>query len=255
MFNGEKDLKITRKGDLMIQSKHQANSSIIGMLLGDASMHRYLLKTNINDKVSVRKNSRIQFGMTHCEKQLDYLMWKESILRAYIKFGKLITDRSKEDNGFLYYKKTSLIESTRNLIFLYEKFYNTGRKVVNRKLLNRLNNLGLSLWFMDDGSLIPHSFKSNGDIRALKLRLHTCGFNFDEHVIMKDYFNSIGVEFNITKDKNYFCLSTGKKSSINNFINKIKPFVELVDCMKYKIEPYNKFFSANYPKNDLRVMI
>jgi len=247
MFNNEKGLKIDKRNNLVIQSKYQVNSSIIGMLLGDASMRRYVLKKADSDKISIRKNSRVQFDVVHCKKQIDYLLWKESILRAYVKFGKLITDRSKKDENFVYYKKTSLVESTKNLIYLYERFYSTGRKIVDKKLLNRLSNLGLALWFMDDGSLIPHSFKKNGGIRALKLRLHTSSFNYNEHVIMKEYFDNIDIDFNITPDKKYFCLSAGKMGSIYNFISRIKPFVELVDCMKYKIKPYNKFFSANHP--------
>lgn len=247
MFNNEKGLKIDKRNNLVIQSKHQANSAAIGMLLGDASMRRYVLKKAENNKMSILKNSRIQFDVTHCEKQLNYLLWKESILRAYIKFGKLIKDAYREDVGFVYYKKTSLVSSTKNLIYLYKKFYGSGKKIVNRGLLNRLTNLGLAIWFMDDGSLIPHSFKTDGSIRALKLRLHTSGFTYDEHVIMKEYFNTVGVDFNITSDKKYFCLSTGKIDSIYNFVNKIKSFVALIDCMNYKIKPYNEFFSANHP--------
>jgi hypothetical protein len=247
MFNNEKGLKLDKRNKLVIQSKHQANSMLIGTLLGDASMRRYVLKKAENDKMSIRKNSRVQFDTAHCKKQLDYLLWKESILRAYIKFGKLIEDKSKKDDRFVYYKKTSLVESTKHLIYLYEKFYSTGRKIVDRRLLNRLTDLGLAVWFMDDGSLIPHSFTMAGDIKALKLRLHTSNFNYDEHVVMKEYFDTIGISFNITKDKEYFCLSTGKMKSIYKFINKVKPFVELVECMRYKIEPYNKFFSANHP--------
>ncbi len=247
MFNKEKGLKIDKQNKLVIQSKHQANSAIIGMLLGDSSMYRYILKKSLDNKMNIRKNSRIQFSTTHCKKQLDYLLWKESILRAYIKFGKLIEDNYRKESNFVYYKKTSLVKSTKNLISLYEKFYNTGRKIVNKKLLNRLTNLGLAIWFMDDGSLIPHSVNKNGGIKALKLRLHTSGFNYDEHVIMKDYFDTISIDFNITKDKEYFCLSTGRSDSIYNFVTKIKPFVELVGCMDYKIKSYNKFFSASHP--------
>jgi hypothetical protein len=247
MFNNEKGLRIDKQNNLVIQSKHQANSSIIGMLLGDASMRRYVLKKADNSKMSIRRNSRIQFDITHCKKQLAYLLWKESILRAYVKFGELIVDRSKEDERYVYYKKTSLVKSTKGLVYLYENFYGTGKKIINRKLLNRLTDLGLAIWFMDDGSLIPHSFNKDGDIRALKLRLHTSNFDYNEHVIMKEFFEDIDVNFNITSDREYFCLSTGKMGSIYNFINRIKFFVELVNCMRYKIEPYNKFFSANHP--------
>lgn len=241
VFNGEKGLKLDRKKELVICSKHQANSFLIGSMLGDGTMYRYFVKGNGSN----RSRARIQFSMCHCEKQKSYLLWKESVLRAYIKFGTLIVDDSKEE--FTYFKKTSLVESTKNLVYLYEKFYRDRIKVVSRKLLNRLSNLGMAVWFMDDGSLIPHSYKSDGSIRALKLRLHTSCFTLEEHEIMKEFFSSRGIDFNITMDRQYYCLSTGSVESIINFIEPIKPFIELVDCMNYKIEPYNSFISANRP--------
>lgn len=245
-FNRTKHLRLDKKGRLLVQSKHQVNGALIGTMLGDSTMHHYLIKKDSD--LSWRKRSRIQFSMTHCEKQLDYLLWKESLIRAYIKFGKLIEDNSKIDKK--YYKKTSLVASTKNLIYLYEKFYRGERKVVTTKLLNRLTPLGLALWFMDDGSLIPHSYK-NGKIYALKLRLHTSNFNLFEHGIMKSWFSDkLNVDFNIGKDREYYILSTGKKESIINFIELIKPFVNLVPCMQYKINPYNEFLSANYPNKD-----
>jgi hypothetical protein len=118
---------------------------------------------------------------------------------------------------------------------------------VTSKILNRLTDLGLSILFMDDGSLIPHSYRKDGSIRALKLRLHTSNFTYNEHLIMKEYFEKKSIYFNITRDKKYYCLSTGKKDSISNFVNIVSPFVNLVDCMKYKIKPFDAFVSASYP--------
>lgn len=246
-YNNTKGLRITKNKELIIQSKHQANGAIIGMMLGDSSMRRYLVNSKKFEGMSDRRRSRIQMDTSHYPGQLGYLLWKESILRAYVKFGKLIVDRSKENGGFIYYKKTSLVESSKNLVYFYENFYALGKKRVTLKLLHRLTKLGIAIWFMDDGSLIPHSYKENGDIKALKLRLHTSNFNYDEHVIMKDYFEEKSIFFNITRDRNYYCLSTGRKESICKFIDVVKPFVDLVDCMKYKIKPYDVFASANYP--------
>lgn len=245
MFNGIKGLKLNKKNELIVQSKHQANGALIGMMLGDSSMTSYVLKSNPH--LSVRKRTRVQFSTTHAEKYLEYLLWKESILRAYVKFGVLIVDKYHEKEGFIYYRKTSLVKSSKNLVYLYERFYKKGRKTLDIKLLHRLTDLGLAIFFMDDGSLTPHSYKKDGSIRALKLRLHTCNFNYAEHLVLKKYFSELGVDFNITKDKKYFCLSTGKKESIINFFTKIIPFVMMIDCMFYKIKPYFDFISANYP--------
>lgn len=246
-YNDIKGLRITKNNELIVQSKHQANGAIIGMMLGDSSMNRYLVTSKKFEGMCARRRSRIQMSTSHFPKQLDYLLWKESIIKSYVKFGKLITDRSKQDDGFIYYKKTSLVESSKNLVYLFENFYALGKKRVTSKILNRLTDLGLSILFMDDGSLIPHSYRKDGSIRALKLRIHTSNFTYNEHLIMKEYFEKKSIYFNITRDKKYYCLSTGKKDSISNFVNIVSPFVNLVDCMKYKIKPFDAFVSASYP--------
>lgn len=247
-YNNTKGLRITKDGDLIIQSKHQLNGAIIGTMLGDSSMRKYLVTSKRFEGLCERRRSRIQMDMSHSSKQVEYLLWKESILRAYIKFGKLINDKSSKDGRFEYNKKTSLVECTKDLVYLYEDFYALGKKRVTLKLLHRLTNLGIALWFMDDGSLIPHSFKEDGSIRALKLRLHTCNFTYDEHLIIQKYFEERGILFNIIKDKKYYSLSTGKMESIEKFVNIIRPFVCLVECMNYKIKPYDIFVSASYPQ-------
>lgn len=250
-FNNEKGLGLDRKNNLYVCSKHQANGFIIGNVLGDGCMYRYFVKGKVGD--SNRDRTRVNLSICHCEKQLDYLLWKESVIRAYIKFCNLIKDGSKKE--FVYYKKQSLVESTKNLVYLYEKFYVDRVKIVNKKLLNRLTNLGMAVWFMDDGSLIPHSYKEDGSVRALKLRLHTSCFTYEEHLVMKKYFGAKNIHFNIMKDREYYCLSTGCIESIKNFVEPIKPFIELVDCMKYKIEPYNNFISANQPKQKVEDIV
>jgi hypothetical protein len=246
-YNNTKGLRITEEGNLIIQSKHQANGAIIGMMLGDSSMSKYVVNSKRFDGLSERRRSRIRLSTTHCPKQLEYLLWKESIIKHYVKLGELVTDSSKSDEGFTYYKKTSLVESTKNLVYLYENFYAHGKKRVTSSILNRLTNLGIAIWFMDDGSLVPHSYRKDGSIRAMKLRLHTSSFSYDEHVTMKQYFDKLGINFNINFDRSYYILSTGMKESISKFVNIVKPFVDLVDCMKYKVNPYDVFASANYP--------
>jgi stress-induced morphogen len=143
-FNDTKGLRLTKENDLIIQSKHQANGAIIGMMLGDSSMYKYLVTSKMFDGLSERRRSRIQMSTSHCEKQLNYLLWKESIINSYVKFGKLITDNSKIDKGFIYYKKTSLVESSKLLVYLYENFYAHRVKRVTSKILNRLTDSFIS---------------------------------------------------------------------------------------------------------------
>jgi hypothetical protein len=245
MFNNEKGLKLVKDGNLIVQSKHQLNGFLIGSILGDTHLHKYILKKQVN--LSERKRSRVRMTLCHCEKQYEYLLWKIGVLRAYIKFGNIVIDKSKDCR--VYYKSTSLVKSSKKLIYLYERFYKLNKKSLDKRLLNRLTALGLAIWFMDDGSLIPHSYNKNGSIRALKLRLHTNSFDLHDHKIMQEYFLTKNINFNITKDKKYYCLSTGREESIINFMTLILPFVDLINCMSYKTKAYKNFISANHPKN------
>ena len=44
---------------------------------------------------------------------------------------------------------------------IHKKIYINGKKTVTREFLNNLKELGLAIWFMDDGSICRSKKKTN----------------------------------------------------------------------------------------------
>ena len=106
-------------------------------------------------------NKQGQLRINHSWKQREYCIWKRNLLRRNgIKVG--VLQRSECSNGYLKY---TIQYSFCTAIHIFNKvlrrvLYNKDhRKIYPRKLLNRLSNQGLAIWFMDDGSLLRRKYK------------------------------------------------------------------------------------------------
>ena len=102
-----------------------------------------------------------QLLINHSWKQREYCIWKRNLLKKNgIKVG--VLQRHEGSNGYLkytiQYRFCTAIHIFNKVLrrVLYNK--NT-RKKYPRKLLNRLSQQGLALWFMDDGSLLRRKYK------------------------------------------------------------------------------------------------
>lgn len=117
-------------------------------------------------------NKQGQMMFNHSWKQYDYAMWKYNLLRKNgIKLGKI--QRFEGFNGYLnytiqyrYHSKVTLFNK-----LLRRIIYKDSRVCYNRKLLNRLSQQGLALWFMDDGTLLRRKYK--GRYCGFYLRIST----------------------------------------------------------------------------------
>jgi hypothetical protein len=65
--------------------------------------------------------------------------------------------------------------------------YRPHKVITNRKLLNRINALGLAIWYMDDGS-ISKKKRSDGTIRGITVAIHTCFPTIEEALYICNYF-------------------------------------------------------------------
>ena len=85
---------------------------------------------------------------------------------------------------------------------------------------------------MDDGGLSQK--KRDGKVHANELMLNT-GLDKQKNQIIIDYFKDVwGINFNQYKNKSVYRLACGTKEA-RKFIQIVKPYVEQVDCMKYKL--------------------
>ena len=121
-----------------IKITKEMNQILLGSILGDAS---------------IIKNSRHSaiFSETHSINQEGYLKWKNS----YLNF---------KENVYTFYDKRSNRKynqirirspSSPSLLNYYNLFYGDGnKKLISQEVLNRLELLGLAVWYCDDGCFV-----------------------------------------------------------------------------------------------------
>lgn len=176
------------------------------------------------------ENRHAGFRVSHSPKQFSYLKWKYDLLKPVV--------ASKIYSVTAYHKVrqkeyTTMQFSTKALSYftrLRKIFYPYGKKLVRRKLLNKLTPLGLATWFMDDGTGIKNQKNYP------QIYLATTGFSFEENRIIQDYFKeNHGIETRIHRDSKYFKMYFNRPNSLK-LIQIIKP--HLIPSMMYKIRHF-----------------
>ncbi len=217
-----------RKNSSMYRENLQLNESeeqiIIGGLLGD--LHCRITHTS--------KNARLEGG--HSNIQLGYLQYKADLLnrlKLSIRFGR---------DGVYYGSK-----SFPCLNQYYSMFYFNDRKNVNLEILNKIDRLGLLIWYLDDG---------NYHKRDKCSRLHTNCFTYEEHLIMQGWFRQ---KWNILPSIYSFKDQTGKIVHYLSFpvsetmkLHDLFKDFEIPECMKYKLY-YNH--ESHLPKSIPGVLV
>lgn len=175
-----------------------------------------------------------QILINHSWKQKDYCYWLYSLLKHNgIKVGKM--QRYIGSNGYL--NKTiqyRFCVSTYSFNSVLRRcMYNGSKKYISRKLLNRLSQQGLAIWFMDDGTILRRKY--NGKYKGFYLRISTYCSSEQADIIIK-YFNE---EWNIYPTKvcehkrdNKYTINFGAKEG-RKFIDIIKPY--MCPSLMYKV--------------------
>lgn len=183
---------------------------IYGSILGDGYLRKY---------------DRIRFGymcFKHCLAQEEYVLYKHKMLQNIsrtIRKDNRLDSRTKK----VYYNISFTTKS--NIIFddLRNLWYPNNSKELYIPHLLQLNQLGLAIWFMDDGT------KSGNE-----LRLHTDCFSYSDQLILQEYFWSVwGVYFAIRtyNKKRYYLNSSGHH--MRRFAAIIQPHI--IPSMEYKL--------------------
>ena len=194
---------------------------IIGMLLGDGTI-----------------SNNYVFKLSHGYKQKEYLEWKINLLNEYgIKNNGLkeyISTCGYNLGSIVYYSQMSVIPFMK---VLRRVIYKPIKNYANRKILNRLNPLGLAIWYMDDGHI--NIRKTEDKIHGFYIKIATCLYKEQNQVII-DYFKEVwDISFYQFKEgkfgKNTYSLCCGTQEGVK-FIELIKPYVESCPSMLYKIQ-------------------
>lgn len=215
-------------------SKEDIVSFMIGMCLGDG--HLRLGKNAVNYNLIC----------THNPKQYEYLIWKMEILKENLQKNYWICKTKTHFSGKAIFKGNANKEyemykgvvGTHTLTTAIHKLlYVDNKKYVPEEALKLLTPIGLAVWYMDDGNLAYQKDKNYPDIIASRnVTLHIQGFDEESQNNIVKYFQSVlNIEVKLHKARDKFKLWMNTENSIK-FLKIVAPYVNLVECMKYKID-------------------
>lgn len=192
---------------------------IVGSLLGDGSLALYGRSKNAH--------YREHGGQT----QIEYRRWKaEKLNNVGFKFNE----------NYKYGKLYSISHPI--YTELYNLFYINGIKTITKENISLLDHpIGLACLYMDDGSLVMNtSSKAKGEVYIFpQILLYTLSFSLKENMILQNHIkNQFNIHFDIKKrsdGKNYI-LHISKRNELMKFIEIVRPYVDEIDCMKYKVK-------------------
>lgn len=187
---------------------------LLGLAIGDGCLY----------------SNRGHCGITikHSIKQKAYLEYKCELLHSVIG-GSKPKIHEIDNNGYpgVYFSKGN----NKAFRLLRKTLYQNNEKMISRVILDRLNDLSIALWYMDDGNLSMK--KRNGKIHARELFLNT-HIEKDKNQIIIDYFlEKYNVKFTQVKNRGSYRLRCGTTEAMK-FIEIVKPYI--IESMHYKID-------------------
>lgn len=202
---------------------NEAEQVILGSILGDGTITKW------NKSENSRKNLNSCLVINHTEPQLDYLLYKKSLLEKFgircqkvRKLNKEVIDikYSHSINGIEVKNNNRYTLSTRRAINFnkYRDLFYKEKKFINRYLY-KLSALGLAIWYMDDG------FKHDTTYHLCT----NCFSKKDIYLLQKILYHNFKLE--TTVDKNNIIRIRSKSSKL--FTSIIEEFV--CKSMEYKL--------------------
>lgn len=197
---------------------------LIALLLGDGTI-----------------SNNYVFKLSHGYKQKEYLEWKIKLLNNHgiknngLKSYKSISGYNKGD--IVYYTQLKIIPFIK---LLRRIMYKPKKILANKRILRRLDSLGLAIWFMDDGH-INWQKRKDGTIKSFYVRISLCEPKEDVQVIIDYFKEEWGINFYMfhegrQKDSYSICAST---KQAKKFISIVKKHVIEIPSMQYKVQ-YDK---------------
>lgn len=206
-------------------TRAQRKSAIIGTLLGDGN----LLRQRYGPTGQL---SHAQIRFNHSLRQLEYLEYKRAILQPMFEYEIPIRHITVTTQGKTYPVVSMQTRANPQLTQLYPLVYDeTGRKRIVPETLERLDDLGVALWYLDDGNYAPEKREGQG---GGQVRLFTFAYTLAEHQLMLEWFAArYNVHFKLHYDpaKGYH-LRRGI-SDAHKLLDAIAPYVP--ESMRYKV--------------------
>jgi hypothetical protein len=183
--NGWKEAKDITLNDYLVShyDKNTINSVCPGL---NSDQYQIILGSFLGDgHIQHLNNGRYRLSIRHGKQQSDYCKWKASIFN-------IDNITIIKENG---YSKKEACSFTTKTFYLFNKLPNT-KTYVPQWILDELDERGLAIWFMDDGSINKNAFNA---------RLSTDSFDEDsqKRIVLK--LKSMNIDCKYTKyKKEYF---------------------------------------------------
>lgn len=191
-----------------------------------------------------KKNKYVEFR--HCMAQQGYAEWKCAMLRRYVQHNTWIKTKFHKSKGRCLVQVTT--PSHHRITAAWKKLYRNGKKTITNEILRKITPFCLAIWFMDDGTVGWIRVHKNGNPFGVApinfVQLCTHSFTEAENELIAEWLlKSFGIEFSVFRGvgqisgKDLFFLRTTKRAEATKFIRLVAPVVNLVPCMRYKINP------------------
>ncbi|MFH1364684.1 MAG: hypothetical protein ABIH52_03420 [Candidatus Aenigmatarchaeota archaeon] len=199
---------------MKVKIDENSKQILLGSLLGDGTL-----------SYSSKTKKSAYYRETHSSKQEGYLIWKNMICFTHF-VSRLIKYKQFEKTQQKYYEKIRVSTRSSDLFLdLRELFYPNGIKVVSREILNQLNELGIAVWYCDDGNY--HFLKKN-------VRILTDSFSYNEQKLIQEWFKeewNLNCKITRRKTGSYYIEFNVKESA--KFLYLIKDYIP--PSMRYKL--------------------
>jgi len=187
-------------------------------------------------------------------KQYDYCLWKFNEFKEHTNYKKLKEEEYYDERYDSINSVVSFLTHTRKeFIEMRNYMYKNDRKVVTIDWLNKINELALAVWFMDDGGTdwtYRNGIKQSENSLPFS-KIYTCAFSDEENNLIVDWFKKkwnieCGIKYKTPGETNpylyFYAIDTQK------LFNIIRPHV--IESMKYKIDEdaYLKYKEAKRNK-------
>jgi len=199
------------------------DSFFYGTLLGDSYFHN---------------------GVFYCKQiSKDLIEFKYKVIKDNLPNVKIKIDEYKEyiDKNNIKHQDYYVISASGNdyLKSLNNLFYNDNKKICPINIINKLDYLGMAMWFADDGAtILVQRNESTGSAKCHRTQLCTDSFTKEEHdnIIIPE-LKQLGYESNYKKRGEHYRIEFLKPKNIQNlYIEMGKYFYNYFPSLLYKLD-------------------
>ena len=191
---------------------------VLGSILGDGCL----------DKINL---CRMVYG--HCKEQKEYLDWKSSLIS---RLKPRVISINKEEFIQMSTKSSKILAE------LYDRIYVNNQRTIKAEWIKELSELGIAVWYMDDGGLCVEGGYKNIKENNWCMRIATQSFDIGQVNIL---INHLKEKYNIYPDvfNNRGVALRFKKKEALKFFDIICKYIP--DSMQHKLplQFRNKFVS------------